>query len=151
MGRPTGSRRSGEPSFEVTNYDGLDRLLSRWGREPAETMICAWTPREVVRRATERAAAALDAPYVVHLEDNEEHLMAAALRLPYDEIRRLPPERQDRLAHEELIHPARYPRADRGRRGGHDDHRGAQRVQLRRTAPITSPAPASTTSASGPI
>ena len=107
----------GRPSFEVTNYDGLDRLLSRWGREPAETMICAWTPREVVRRATERAAAALDAPYVVHLEDNEEHLMAAALRLPYDEIRRLPPERQDRLAHEELIHPARYPALIEGAAG----------------------------------
>jgi glycosyltransferase involved in cell wall biosynthesis len=99
----------GQPSFEVINYDGLDRLLSRWGRRPAETMICAWTPREVVRRATERAAAALDAPYAVHLEDNEEHLMAAALRLPYEEIRQLPPERQDDLAHEELIHPARYP------------------------------------------
>ena len=98
----------GRPGFEVTNYDGLDRLLARWGREPAETMICAWTPREVVRRATERAAAALKAPYVVHLEDNEEHLTAAALRLPYEEIRRLPAERQDRLAHEELIHPARY-------------------------------------------
>jgi glycosyltransferase involved in cell wall biosynthesis len=107
----------GQPSFEVTNYDGLDRLLSRWGRDPAETMICAWTPREVVRRATERAVAALDAPYAVHLEDNEEHLMAAALRLPYEEIRRLPPERQDRLAHEELIHPARYPTLIEGAAG----------------------------------
>jgi glycosyltransferase involved in cell wall biosynthesis len=99
----------GEPSFEVIEYGGLDRLLARWGHEPAETMICAWTPREVVRGATERAAAALSAPYVVHLEDNEEHLLAAALRLPYEEVRGLPAERLDRLAHEELIHPAHYP------------------------------------------
>jgi glycosyltransferase involved in cell wall biosynthesis len=99
----------GEPSFEVINYDGLERLLGRWRREPAETMICAWTPREVVRRATERATAVLGAPYVVHLEDNEEHLLSAALKTPYEELRRLPPERFDRVATEELIHPARYP------------------------------------------
>jgi glycosyltransferase involved in cell wall biosynthesis len=107
----------GRPSFQVTNYEGLDRLLSRWRQDPTETMICAWTPREVVRPATERAAATLDAPYVVHLEDNEEHLMAAALRLPFEEISRLPAERQDRLAHEELIHPARYPSLIEGAAG----------------------------------
>ncbi|HKH23790.1 MAG TPA: glycosyltransferase [Solirubrobacterales bacterium] len=99
----------GEPSFECIDYSDLDGLLDRWAREPAETMICAWTPREIVRRATQRVAEALSAPYVVHLEDNEEHLLAAALRLPYDEIRELAPERLDRLAHQELIHPTHYP------------------------------------------
>ena len=99
----------GEPSFEVINYEALDDLLERWRREPAETLVCAWTPREVVRRATERAAEVLGAPYVVHLEDNEEHLLSAALKTPYGELRRLPPERLDRVAGDELIHPARYP------------------------------------------
>ena len=80
-GRPDRGCRA-SPASSVINYDGLDRLLARWRREPAETMICAWTPREVVRRATERAAAALDAPYVVHLEDNEEHLMAPGAAAP---------------------------------------------------------------------
>jgi glycosyltransferase involved in cell wall biosynthesis len=100
----------GEPSFECINYEGLDQKLRSWARHSDQTMICAWTPREVVRAATERAAAALGAPYVVHLEDNEEFLLSAALKTPYEELRRLPVERFDRVATEELIHPARYPR-----------------------------------------
>jgi glycosyltransferase involved in cell wall biosynthesis len=100
----------GEPSFECINYESLDRKLRDWARRPEETVVCAWTPREVVRAATERAVAALGAPYVVHLEDNEEHLLSAALKTPYEELRRLPEDRFDRVATEELIHPAHYPR-----------------------------------------
>jgi glycosyltransferase involved in cell wall biosynthesis len=99
----------GEPSFECVNYDSLDRKLRDWARHPEQTMICAWTPREVVREATERATVVLGAPYVVHLEDNEEHLLAAALKAPYEELSRLPGERFDRVATEELINPAHYP------------------------------------------
>jgi glycosyltransferase involved in cell wall biosynthesis len=100
----------GEPSFECITYDELDRTLRAWSREPRETIVCAWTPREIVRRATERAAAALGSPYVVHLEDNEEHLLSSALRTPYEELRRLPAERLDELVGEDFIHPAHYPR-----------------------------------------
>ena len=100
----------GEPSFECINYDGLDRKLRAWARDPEETMICAWTPREVVREATQRATALLRAPYIVHLEDNEEHLISAALKTTYEELRRLPKERFDRVGTAELIHPAHYPR-----------------------------------------
>ena len=100
----------GEPSFEVIAYDELDRTLRAMSREPAETIVCAWTPREIVRRATERAVAKLGCPYVVHLEDNEEHLLSAALRRPYDELRRLPADRLDQLCGEDFINPARYPR-----------------------------------------
>ncbi len=96
----------------------------RWTRSsgtglanPIETMICAWTPREVVRRATERAAAILGAPYVVHLEDNEEHLISSALRLPYEELSRLPRERHDRLSHRRPHPPGALPATDRGRPG----------------------------------
>jgi glycosyltransferase involved in cell wall biosynthesis len=100
----------GEPSFECINYDGLERRLRDWARAPSETIVCAWTPREVVRKATERAVAVLGAPYVVHLEDNEEHLLASALKLPYQQLRRLPRERQDELCTDDFIHPAHYPR-----------------------------------------
>ena len=100
----------GVPSFECITYDELDRTLRVWSREPRETIVCAWTPREIVRRATERAAAALGCPYVVHLEDNEEYLLSSALRTPYKELRRLPPERLDELVGEDFIHPAHYPR-----------------------------------------
>jgi glycosyltransferase involved in cell wall biosynthesis len=107
----------GEPGFETIGYGGLDRRLHRWSRDPRETIICAWTPRELVRRATERAAAALDAPYVVHLEDNEEHLLSAALRRPYEELCRLPAKRLDRLCGEDFIHPLHYPRLMEGAAG----------------------------------
>ena len=100
----------GEPSFECITYDDLERTLRTMARQPEETIVCAWTPREIVRRATERAVAALGCPYVVHLEDNEEHLLSAALRRPYEELRRLPAERLDELCGEDFIHPAHYPR-----------------------------------------
>jgi glycosyltransferase involved in cell wall biosynthesis len=100
----------GEPSFDCITYGELDRTLRDWSRDPAETIVCAWTPREIVRRATEKAAAALGCGYVVHLEDNEEHLLSSALRTPYEELRRLPAERLDELCGEDFIHPAHYPR-----------------------------------------
>lgn len=99
----------GEPSFDCINYDALERKLRDWARDSGETMICAWTPREVVRKATERAAAVLGAPYVVHLEDNEEHLLSSALKLPYEQLRSLPRERQDELCTDDFVHPAHYP------------------------------------------
>ena len=107
----------GEPSFECINYEGLDSGLRDWARDPDETMICAWTPREVVRRATERAVAALGAPYVVHLEDNEEHLLSSALRLPYEQLRRLPSDRLDELCSDDFIHPLHYQRLMEGAAG----------------------------------
>jgi glycosyltransferase involved in cell wall biosynthesis len=100
----------GEPSFDCITYDELDGILRTWSRDPGKTIVCAWTPREIVRRATETAVAALGCPYVVHLEDNEEHLLSSALRVPYQELRRLPAERLDELCGEDFIHPAHYPR-----------------------------------------
>jgi glycosyltransferase involved in cell wall biosynthesis len=100
----------GDPAFDCISYDDLDRKLRAWAGDPSETIVCAWTPREIVRRATERAVEALGCPYVVHLEDNEEHLLSSALGLPYEELRRLPSERLDRLCGEDFIHPRHYPR-----------------------------------------
>jgi glycosyltransferase involved in cell wall biosynthesis len=107
----------GEPSFECITYEQLDQTLRAWSQDSRETIVCAWTPREIVREATERAVAALNCPYVVHLEDNEEHLLSSALRVPYDELRRLPSERLDELCGEDFIHPARYPRLLEGAAG----------------------------------
>ena len=99
----------GEPSFECTSYEGLRGKLRRWARDPQPTMVCAWTPRELVRKATERATQILDAPYAVHLEDNEEHLLSSALRRPYESLRRLPQRDLDRICGEMAINPGRYP------------------------------------------
>jgi glycosyltransferase involved in cell wall biosynthesis len=110
QGPPERIETIGEPSFECVSYEDLDGLLRRWAGEPTETVICAWTPREKVRKATERAAEILDAPYVVHLEDNEEHLLSGSLRLPYEELARLPRTRLDRICTDDFIHPSHYPR-----------------------------------------
>jgi len=100
----------GDPSFDCINYEALDGRLREWARDPDQTVVCAWTPREIVRKGVDRAVAALGAPYVVHLEDNEEHLISTALKLPYEQLRRLPRERQDELCTDDFIHPAHYPR-----------------------------------------
>lgn len=77
----------GSPAFEAFSHDaliadpegvvGFDGALS-----PARTLVMAWTPRKPVRRAVRRIVKRLKIPYVVHFEDNEDHL--AALRLEED-------------------------------------------------------------------
>lgn len=42
--------------------------------EAASTMLIGWTPRKAARRALARAAQRTGAPYIVHFEDNEDHL-----------------------------------------------------------------------------
>ncbi|MEI9964318.1 MAG: glycosyltransferase [Caulobacteraceae bacterium] len=69
----------GEPAFEPLDIDDLaadpagavafDGVL-----EPARTLLAAWTPRKNVRRAVARTVKRLGIPYVVHFEDNEDHL-----------------------------------------------------------------------------
>ena len=107
-GRPEEIAAVGEPSFDCINYEGLDRKLRAWASDPQETVVCAWTPREHVREPAQRAARALGAPYVVHLEDNEEYLLSSSLEVPYETLRRLPPQRLDELSTGQLIHPTRY-------------------------------------------
>ena len=48
---------------------GFDGAMDR-----AATMMIGWTPRKAARRPLARAAARTGVPYVVHFEDNEEHL-----------------------------------------------------------------------------
>jgi glycosyltransferase involved in cell wall biosynthesis len=99
----------GEPRFEVLEYRDLDRKLASYRRDPRQTVLHAWTPRERVRRATADAAARLGAPYLVHLEDNEEHLLEAIEGREIAALRRAPPDEQDSVIGLEYAHPARYP------------------------------------------
>ena len=77
--RPLDAYAFGAPEFAFfTNQDlaldpqgviGFDGSF-----EPARTVMIGWTPRKAVRRALSRAAAVTGAPYVIHFEDNEDHL-----------------------------------------------------------------------------
>jgi glycosyltransferase involved in cell wall biosynthesis len=103
------ARAFGSPRFECISHREL-ASRRRWRLTPEDSLICAWTPREVVRRHVERLHERLGVPYAVHLEDNEEHLLSAALGRPIGQLRALPPAEQDALAGDDLAHPTRYPR-----------------------------------------
>ena len=69
----------GPPAFEFFSLKdliadpaavvGFDGTL-----DAASTILIGWTPRKAARRALARAAARTGAPYVLHFEDNEDHL-----------------------------------------------------------------------------
>ncbi|MGH6925411.1 MAG: glycosyltransferase family 4 protein [Propylenella sp.] len=70
---------AGVPAFEFFSVDSLSRdpeaIIGFDGRfVPRETIFVCWTPRELVRRAVAPIVGRFGIPYVVHLEDNEEHL-----------------------------------------------------------------------------
>lgn len=95
--------RVGEPSFELLAPDDLG---SRRGQFD---VIHAWTPRELVRKLTERAVGRDGTPVIVHLEDNEEILLAAHAGMPYEQIARLSERWQNHVTGEGAVHPRHYP------------------------------------------
>jgi glycosyltransferase involved in cell wall biosynthesis len=99
----------GTPRFECFEYHDLAGRLAEYRRRPDETVIHAWTPRERVRRATTAAAERLDAPYVVHLEDNEEHLVGTLQGREFGELREAPVDEQDSVVGLGYAHPLHYP------------------------------------------
>ena len=107
----------GEPRFEVLEYRDLGSKVASYRRDPRETVLHAWTPRERVRRATAEAAARLGTPYVVHLEDNEEHLLGAIEGREFAELREASPDEQDSVVGLGYAHPSRYPEFMRGAAG----------------------------------
>ena len=86
----------GEPEFECLTHAQAVDAYRRPGGDAL--VVHAWTPREGVRRVVEEIVAATGAPYVVHLEDNEEHLASVYAKFWAQRLR----SRQSR------VHPARY-------------------------------------------
>lgn len=108
-GDPARISAVGEADFECISHDDLDAKLRALRQDPQETVILAWTPRERVRWLTEKAAAALGAPYVIHLEDNERYLLESATGRSLAELQRLPQAEQDALTQVDLgIHPTNH-------------------------------------------
>lgn len=73
------------------------------GRGP--NLIQAWTTRENVRRLTEIIRARHGAKVVVHLEDNEQEILALSLGRSTAELAGLPDTELDRLVPADLSHP----------------------------------------------
>ncbi|MGH2993856.1 MAG: glycosyltransferase [Solirubrobacterales bacterium] len=99
----------GEARFECLEYPDLPARIAEYRRAPGEMVVHAWTPRERVRRATNEVVSRLGVPYVVHLEDNEEHLLGAVDGRDFDELRDAPIDEQDAVAGLGYAHPTHYP------------------------------------------
>jgi len=68
-------------------------------------VIHAWTARENVRVLTEKLRSRHRARVIVHLEDNEQQILALTLGRPWEEIARLSDAELDRLVPTDLSHP----------------------------------------------
>jgi len=71
----------GPPAFEFFSLKALmadpEGVIGFDGTvDPAGAMLIGWTPRKAARRPLARAAARTGVPYIVHFEDNEDHLSA---------------------------------------------------------------------------
>lgn len=115
IGDPRRIEAVGEPNFECTTHEELQRQARRLGRE--ETIVCAWTPRELVRRETMSLVRQLRVPYTIHLEDNEDYLIESSTKMSLAELQRLPLRAQDRLSPPHLIHPTHHLEFLRGAAG----------------------------------
>jgi glycosyltransferase involved in cell wall biosynthesis len=107
-GDPARAAAVGEPRFECISHDQLEPKLREMRRNPEETIVIGWTPRERVRLLTMEAVRQLGVPYVIHLEDNEELLIESATGRSLAELRRLPLRQQDSLVPIDLIHPTHH-------------------------------------------
>jgi glycosyltransferase involved in cell wall biosynthesis len=87
-----------------TAYSGSQLFVDAAG----PTLIHAFTPREHVRQLTEFLAARWEVPYVVHLEDNEQVILADELGgLPFEQLVALPTRVIDRAVPAWRSHPLR--------------------------------------------
>jgi glycosyltransferase involved in cell wall biosynthesis len=85
----------------VATFDGKTADL-------ADTIIHCWTPREKVRILTETLRRELPAPYVVHLEDNEELVTASQMQETWANLLATDREILDTVIPTALSHPHRY-------------------------------------------
>jgi glycosyltransferase involved in cell wall biosynthesis len=104
---PGGVRDLGEPAFPVVSYRQAERSRNLFPDGRQADLIHAFTPRERVRAFVTTMAAAHDAPYVVHLEDNEEAVLAGELGASVEALRAMPESRLDQLVRASHAHPAR--------------------------------------------
>jgi len=100
----------GKPLFRVLHHDDAmrDEIVFSDGRGP--DLIHAWTPRELVRRLTERLSHRYSVPYFVHLEDNEEVILEDDLGVRLRALDGLPLSIVDQLVAEHRTNPLRSQR-----------------------------------------
>jgi glycosyltransferase involved in cell wall biosynthesis len=98
----------GTPRFVSLTYLQALRRGATFPDGRGPDIIHAWTPRECVRWVTTRLARRHQCPFLVHLEDNEETILARRLGRPYNAIQRMPGLLLTARVGRYLSHPARY-------------------------------------------
>jgi glycosyltransferase involved in cell wall biosynthesis len=99
----------GHANFAVLPFaKAYDRGVSFSDRRGPD-LIHAWTPRELVRKLTEELVRRYECPYIVHLEDNEQHILASEYgATAYSELLASPTAVIDAAVPEHRSHPTRY-------------------------------------------
>jgi glycosyltransferase involved in cell wall biosynthesis len=108
---PRSVRRLGKPPFQVLSYRQAQLGRLWFPNGGGVDLVHAFTPRELVRRLTIDLVRRFECPYVVHLEDNEEALLAADLGgRTFTELQRVPLPILDAHVDRLRSHPIRAPR-----------------------------------------
>lgn len=93
------------PAFTGILHRAAPAFTFADGRGP--DVVHAWTTREAVRRLAEQVAARHACQVVVHLEDNEQQLLALSLHRPFAELDALSSAELDQIVPSDLSHPHR--------------------------------------------
>jgi glycosyltransferase involved in cell wall biosynthesis len=93
------------PRFRGLLHAEAANLTHADGRGP--DIIHAWTSRENVRRLAEAVRARHGSRLIVHLEDNEQQVLALTLGRAWSELAALPDDILDGLVPDDLSHPHR--------------------------------------------
>lgn len=97
-----------EPAFRAATYSEVLAEPHLFPDGRAADIIHAWTPREGVRKFVAAYQRQRPTHLIVHLEDNEEHLLEAFGGRPANELRDLPRQRFPFPMVDGLPHPVNY-------------------------------------------
>src|SRR5579872_187618 len=101
----------GPPHFLAIDFDGARTNGLTFQNGSGPDIIHAWTPRECVHRTVAYLVGKYGCIYLVHMEDNEEYLVASELKsLSYDTLAALPSALVETCIEQGSmrIHPHRY-------------------------------------------
>ncbi len=96
------------PQFRAATYDEVLANAQLFANGRPADILHAWTPRESVRKFVLAHQRLHAARLVIHLEDNEEYLVAAFAGRPLAELQALPDDALAAILDEALPHPLRH-------------------------------------------
>lgn len=72
--------------YKVTQFNELYKLNEYFDNQKGPDIIHAWTPRELPRIYCNKVRKAYNSKLIIHLEDNEEHIVERYLNRPFKEL-----------------------------------------------------------------